>query len=608
MTSISEGELLEQDLHDAELSRRESNDPSKYDYIKFKELIHSGSPTVFKLTPKTEYIGNIKKVVLGEQNPDKTKRTILLVGETGTGKSTLINALVNYAIGVTWEDNVWFEIVEKEKKREQCESQTSDVIVYEIFGFEGKTVPYSLTIIDTPGYGDTRGIEKDNIVRQRLSDLFRSDKGVYELNAVGLVLKAADNRLSNRLRYIFDSVVSLFGKDMEDSIFPLVTHSDGGKPTLALEALKEANIKIVNDENNQPVYFLFNNCQTDERNENKDALKNSWDLTSRGMKKFTGFLRQLLPKNLKATAEVLNSRISLTASINNLKDRVRLVELKQEVIQKTEEALREYEQEKESNKNFTVEVDEPYKEKTEIKGGMWGLVFYEGAVCCNKCEENCHYPGCTVAWYPRDCEVMKKGRCTSCSRKCPVSDHVKKREAYEIKTRKVTMTLQDIEEKFQRCKPDSQETTNTSEVRKEKCEGSEEDHKKAEKFLGTLQISKATLQDRKKKYDESEEGSKEKTSLLGTLEREMEDLQRDKDHFLRECYDHVEKLEKTALNVDSLSTLDHLDYLIMKMKESGESPDNDKFKNEVKALEDMKSRALSNEGTKAALKYKQATK
>ncbi len=205
----------------------------------------------------------------------------MLVGETETGKSTLINALVNYAMGVKWEDNIWFEIVEDEK-RSQSESQTSDVMVYQIFGFEDDTLPYSLTIIDTPGYGNTRGIEQDEIIIQRLLDLFRSEDGVHEINAVCLVLKATENRVSDRLRYIFDSVVSLFGKDMEKNIVALITHSDGRTPKNPLKALDAANIKCARNEKNQPVHFLFDNRQKDDMTEDMEALKHADERTMKG--------------------------------------------------------------------------------------------------------------------------------------------------------------------------------------------------------------------------------------------------------------------------------------------------------------------------------------
>uniref|UniRef100_A0AAZ1XRC0 AIG1-type G domain-containing protein n=1 Tax=Oreochromis aureus TaxID=47969 RepID=A0AAZ1XRC0_OREAU len=283
-------------------------------------------------------------MTVGEKNPNKINRTILLVGETGAGKSTLINALVNYTMGVKWEDGVWFQIVEEEKKSQiggQTESQTSDVIVYEIFGFEDKTLRYSLTIINSPGYGDTRASDYDDTISYRLLDLFQSDDGVHEVHAVGLVMKVSDNRLSERLRYVFDSVMSLFGKDVEKNIIALITHSDGSRPENPLQALEAANIKCAKNEKNQPVYFLFDNCQHEEQMEENTNFRNSWELTQTNMDHLTDLLGKSNPQKLVKTAEVLNERIRLKACIQNLKERIELVELKQREIRQIREALKQ---------------------------------------------------------------------------------------------------------------------------------------------------------------------------------------------------------------------------------------------------------------------------
>ncbi|XP_038590081.1 uncharacterized protein LOC119914694 [Micropterus salmoides] len=523
-----------------------TNKSTKYDNISCKVLINSGSPTHYQLTPKKENIGSLRRMTFGERNVNKINKTILLVGETGTGKSTLVNALVNYAMGVKWEDDVWFQIVEdvEDEKRSQSESQTLDVMVYQVFGFEGETLPYSLTIIDTPGYGDTRGTEHDVIVSQRLLDWFRSEDGVHEMDAVGLVLKATENRLSDRLRYIFDSVVSLFGKDMEKNIVALITHSDGRKPKNVLKALGDAKMKCARNEKNQPVYFLFNNCLDEDRTEDTETLKNADEITTRGMRQFTEFLKETAPQKLETTVHVLNERIRLAACIHNLQERFKFTELKQREIQQTQEALKKHEEEMKRNEEFSVQVDEIYKDKEEIDGGgRWRLFFYEGAVCCKVCEENCHYPGCTLAWYPKHCEVMKDGRCTSCTRKCPVSDHVKEKWIYVDKTRKVQKTLQDVKEKYERGKTGCEETT----------------------------------------------------SLLETLEKQMEKLQKDKDHLLEKSFEHVVRLEQIALNVISLSTHVHLDFLIEKMKEKGDAE-------KVQKLEEMKIQV--DKGVVAALRYR----
>ncbi|XP_053195566.1 uncharacterized protein LOC128379953 [Scomber japonicus] len=523
-------------------SRALSNASSRYqDIISKSTLISPGSPAVYQLRPKKEKFGSLTRKTAGEKNLNKENKTILLVGETGTGKSTLVNALVNYTMGVKFEDNIWFEIVEDEK-RSQSVSQTSDVITYEIFGYEDETLPYSLTIIDTPGFGDTRGIERDDIVSQRLFDLFRSVDGVHELSVVGLVLKASENRVSDRLSYILDSVTSLFGKSIEENIVALITHSDGLTPENVLKALEAANIKCPKNEDKQPVHFLFNNCQNIQRTEETEfALENAWRLTEKGMKQFTDLLKESKPQKLKTTVEVLNSRISLTACIHNLQERIQLIELKQRQIQQTEEGLRKHEEEMKKNEEFTVEVEEVYKEKELIKGGMWGgfkiggvldisPLLFKGAVTCNKCKENCHYPGCTMALSPSWCEVMKDGYCTSCTGKCHESDHVKEEWIYVNKTRKVKKTLQDMKEK--------------------------------------------------------------KKDLMKNLQTEMEELTVEKIKLLDEVYQHVEHLEQIAMNVNSLSTHVHLDFLIEKMKERGDTE-------KVKKLEEMKSRR--DEGTRGGL-------
>ncbi|XP_031177004.1 septin-7-like, partial [Sander lucioperca] len=338
-----------------------TNTSSRYDNITCKVLIQSGSPAVYQLIPKKEKIGSLTRMTLGEKDPNKKNKTILLVGETGTGKSTLINALVNYAMGVEWEDDVWFQIVEEEK-RSQSESQTSDVIVYQIFGFEDNPLPYSLTIIDTPGYGDTRGIEHDDIISQRLLDLFQSEDGVDEINAVGLVMTASENRLNDRLKYIFNSVISLFGKDLEKNIVALITHSDGRTPKNVLKALGDANIKCAKNKDGEPVHFMFNNHQSREKTKkNKDALKGAWEVTMTHMGEFADFLIKQSPQTLKTTVEVLHLQIRLTACINNLQDRIKEIELKQEEIQQTQAGLKKHEEEMKNNENFTIEVDEVYK-------------------------------------------------------------------------------------------------------------------------------------------------------------------------------------------------------------------------------------------------------
>ena len=106
------------------------------------------------------------KVEIGQKAPEGTpEKVIMIVDTTGTGKSTLINAIVNHTLGIKWEDTFHLILIE-EQGENQAKSQTDWITSYTVHHHNDFNIPYTITIIDTPGFGDTKGIERDNEIKK----------------------------------------------------------------------------------------------------------------------------------------------------------------------------------------------------------------------------------------------------------------------------------------------------------------------------------------------------------------------------------------------------------------------------------------------------------
>ncbi|XP_062343311.1 uncharacterized protein LOC134041081 [Osmerus eperlanus] len=382
-----------------------------------------------------------------KKDPSKINKTILLMGETGTGKSTLINMMVNCIVGVEWEDKYRFEMVAQ--TRSQTESQTTAITVYEIFGEESDRIPFSLTIIDTPGFGDTRGIEQDELITKYLQELFTSPKGVDVIDAVCFVVKANQSRLTPTQQYIFDSVLSIFGKDIENNIVTLVTHADGGDP-LVLEAFEKAKVPSLKDDSNKPVYFKFDNMishQDDEEDdedeedeedekdekdaEDKKIYSLSWEMSMKNLNMFFDALNEMEAKSLVLTQQVLEERKHL--EINCFLIRKSLNETFQQIeeLKKLETILKQHENDIEANKNFSILLVESGREKRAVD---------KKATNCIVCKGTCHHP-CTESF---GCKVFQNNKCTVCPKECSKADHCRENFIYVFKTEEHETTYKDL--------------------------------------------------------------------------------------------------------------------------------------------------------------------
>ncbi|XP_045139115.1 uncharacterized protein LOC123520669 [Portunus trituberculatus] len=421
----------------------------KLSVLQRSSLVKGGTPSIYAI-PMEQTVrdedGCFQKLEFGRSIQNKTNKVIMMVGETGSGKTTLINGLVNYVLGVNWEDKFRFKMILEDNNANQAESQTKDVTSYTLHHQHCFQTPYSLTIIDTPGFGDTKGIKRDKEIVEQLRKFFTSpgDRGISHIDAIGFVVQSSQARLSVGQKYVFDSILSLFGKDIIDNIFLLVTFADGQKPEV-LSAVKEAEIPYKE-------YFQFNNSAVYTETDKAQRLGSLfWEM---GCESFQIFLEKLLhveSKSLILTKDVLQERKSIEVFIEGIEKEIRVGLSKLNTLEKEKKMLQEHEHEINMNKDFMVEVEEDVFEKKYSDGRFK----YRGMRNCLKCERTCCQNclagifGFGGSW----CYAMDKSKnCVVCPLHCSLDDHEVCDYMFYVTRKKVQKTVEAIRERYEKAK------------------------------------------------------------------------------------------------------------------------------------------------------------
>ncbi|KAG8148133.1 hypothetical protein E2320_022832 [Naja naja] len=291
-----------------------------HQFLQKSSLVEDRQPLVFTLTLKkvpSDASTSCLVYQLGEKNLEVPNKVILVMGATGCGKTTLINGMINYILGVQWENNFRFKLIHEITQRSEAGSRTSAVTAYVVNHQKGFRIPYSLTIIDTPGFGGTRDAEQDKLVDKQLLEFFSIPGGIDHVDAICLVAQSFLAHSTHAQKHVFDSMLTVLGKDLKDNIQLLITFADGGTPPV-LEALK-ADLPGTQDES--PQHFRFNHSALFAPREYggspNAAAEMFWKMSTESMKDFFDSLKMLETKSITLTLEVPKERQELEAAFTS---------------------------------------------------------------------------------------------------------------------------------------------------------------------------------------------------------------------------------------------------------------------------------------------------
>ena len=372
------------------------------------------------------------------------ERIIMVVGATGTGKSTLINRMINYILGVKYTDEFRFQLV-IENNISQTESQTKIITKYVL---HGSTFDYKLSIIDTPGFGDTTGEEEDTKTTEKIQSLFQLGT-IISIDAICFVAKHSNTRLTGFEKYVFKKVTSIFGKDVGPNVFVMATCCDDTydenykiDPSPVLAAFNKLEIPYQGS-------FPFNNKTIYKKPVEGKKLNdciNQWETSTISFNFFFEALSKTIPVSLTLTKEVLMRQhkiihVRMPEFVRNLKRSIEKVNESKELLKKLKETP--------IDADFTVSVEVQKEEMVPIKeNGIFRII-------CKNCEDRvCHDP-CDI---PNDKPIKKcsmfttkwftKDTCLACPKNCPWTVHERSRMRPAFVTRTERHTRQDLIDKY----------------------------------------------------------------------------------------------------------------------------------------------------------------
>ncbi|CAH1781041.1 unnamed protein product [Owenia fusiformis] len=400
----------------------------------------------------------IKKFEYGIKNEAKAcdEKVIMIVGATGAGKSTLINGMINYIFGILWEDPIRLKLIPENLSSNQAISQTKSITSYTIHHEPGLKVPYSLTIIDTPGFGDTGGYKRDEEITDHIREFFTGNRldSIDHIDAVGFVTQSSLPRLTPTQRYIFDKILSLFGKDIEDNITMLLTFADAQKPPV-LSGIKEAGFKYNK-------YFKFNNSaiyadigyhieeenganSADDTEEEDNAAFNKmfWEMGMKSFKLCFDALSRFERKSLSQTKEVLVERHQLELDVMQMHTEISLGLNKLETLTEEVKIVINFEAQINANKDFEYTVFEDTIVKQDIPHSQY-------TTNCINCNRTCH-ERCAIKddSGKMGCWAMTGGNCRICPNKCHWTAHKNMPFVMTTVRREVTKQAKDLLERYE---------------------------------------------------------------------------------------------------------------------------------------------------------------
>ena len=332
-------------------------------------------------------------------NKDDDRYNILLIGETGSGKTSFLNLICffNLIQEDGWDEalkqrSTVFNKVENELPDTpgDMNSKTMEPVYYK-FTFKGLKIGF----IDTPGFGDTGGLDKDKENVKKIIDKVNEVKFIH---CICFVINGTNSRMTGHLQYVLYEISAILPKETVDNILIVFTRaSEKQKASFKLQCLKPILGRDIPEKN----AFYFDNPYCILQNDLASIPSTNVADFEKTLDTFSGMCHRLADFEKIYTDIFMQLYLAKVAVERKTCELVLQVKYKAELQAKSEQKKKEINDA--VNTKARLSLDDAHVTK-------WSKVeTRKHNTLCASCNSNCHTP-CNLA-RTIDKEVLKS--CTA---------------------------------------------------------------------------------------------------------------------------------------------------------------------------------------------------
>ena len=244
--------------------------------------------------------------ILAAEPTDDNARMIMFVGETGSGKTTQINAFISFLLGGELSDSHRILLID-DRNLDQTKSITRYITVYRIRPLAESFNNNTFYIIDTPGYGDTQslhtGLDRDKFITASMEVMFNT---LPKMNTIVLTSKSGLTRASLGITAAVTNIFQLFAKNVRHCLRTILTFSDAGVSP-AIQVLNSLDWP-----SDRASLVEVNNSAFRIADADNYKVRSCWKLSMEGQQEVLRMLGSIDPVPTAQSAQVTHDRISLS--------------------------------------------------------------------------------------------------------------------------------------------------------------------------------------------------------------------------------------------------------------------------------------------------------